>query len=472
MNTATNFAALYLADIPNDQEDLEKVVSDYPVSAVARFLFLYQLKKNKDSRFNEVAKQTGIYLNNPYWMEFQLRDSSRENGNDSENNLLISPEITEKAETDETTLQPINTGTENSSSPIEENVHEELPVSTFEEEILLPAGENITDEELPQPVNEQIIKNSILENQDSIDQNIEEEIKEQPIISNENAVVEFVVKQNDEESSQPVNEEIIENPVLENEEFVDQNIDQVKKEDFIVSNENAEEEIVEKQSEEELSQPVNEQITENPVLENEEFVDQNIDQVKKEDFIVSNENATEELVEKQNNEELPQPVNEQIIENPVLDNKDLSNQNIEHEIKEESAVSNEEEEEEEDHDEIPFEPLHTVDYFASQGIKLNEEALNNDQLGKQVKSFTAWLKSMKKLHPGQLPEQNEVIERLIQTSSEVSNQNVNVLTEAMAEVLVKQGKSEKAIEMYQKLSLLNPSKSAYFAAKIEILKVN
>jgi hypothetical protein len=77
---------------------------------------------------------------------------------------------------------------------------------------------------------------------------------------------------------------------------------------------------------------------------------------------------------------------------------------------------------------------------------------------------------MKKLHPGQLPEQNEVIEKLIQTSSEASNQSVNVLTEAMAEVLVKQGKSEKAIEMYQKLSLLNPSKSAYFAAKIESIK--
>jgi predicted Zn-dependent protease len=101
---------------------------------------------------------------------------------------------------------------------------------------------------------------------------------------------------------------------------------------------------------------------------------------------------------------------------------------------------------------------------------LSEEALSNDQLGKQVKSFTAWLKSMKKLHPGQLPEQNEVIEKLIQTSSEASNQSVNVLTEAMAEVLVKQGKSEKAIEMYQKLSLLNPSKSAYFAAKIESIK--
>ncbi len=119
---------------------------------------------------------------------------------------------------------------------------------------------------------------------------------------------------------------------------------------------------------------------------------------------------------------------------------------------------------------LPFEPLHTVDYFASQGIRLNEETLANDHLGKQVKSFTAWLKTMKKLHPGQLPEQNEVIEKIIQSSSEVSNQSANVLTEAMAEVLIKQGKREKAVEMYEKLSLINPSKSAYFAAKIESLK--
>jgi hypothetical protein len=40
----------------------------------------------------------------------------------------------------------------------------------------------------------------------------------------------------------------------------------------------------------------------------------------------------------------------------------------------------------------------------------------------------------------------------------------------MAEVYLQQGKPKKAIEIYQKLSLLNPSKSAYFAAKLEILK--
>lgn len=126
----------------------------------------------------------------------------------------------------------------------------------------------------------------------------------------------------------------------------------------------------------------------------------------------------------------------------------------------------------EEEEPMAFEPLHTVDYFASQGIKINEEVLMNDKLGNQVKSFTAWLKSMKKLHPGKLPEQNEVIEKIIQSSAEESNADADVLTEAMAEVLIKQDKREKAVEMYQKLSLMNPSKSAYFAAKIESIKTN
>lgn len=119
---------------------------------------------------------------------------------------------------------------------------------------------------------------------------------------------------------------------------------------------------------------------------------------------------------------------------------------------------------------VPFEPLHTVDYFASQGIKLNEADLANDKLSRQVKSFTGWLKSMKKLHPGKLPEQDEVIQQIIQNAAEVSNVESDVLTEAMAEVFVKQNKKEKAVEMYEKLSLMNPSKSAYFAAKILSLK--
>lgn len=121
-------------------------------------------------------------------------------------------------------------------------------------------------------------------------------------------------------------------------------------------------------------------------------------------------------------------------------------------------------------DSLAFEPLHTVDYFASQGIKLREEDLTDDKLGQQVKSFTAWLKSMKRLHSDKTPGQDAVIEQIIRTSAESSNTESDVLTEAMAEVLLKQNKVEKAIEMYEKLKLSNPSKSAYFAAKIESLK--
>ncbi len=120
--------------------------------------------------------------------------------------------------------------------------------------------------------------------------------------------------------------------------------------------------------------------------------------------------------------------------------------------------------------EIAFQPLYTVDYFASQGIKVNEETASNDKLGTQLKSFTEWLKSMKKIHVEKAQQSGDETDKIIQHIAETSNTNGNVVTEAMAEVLVKQGKIESAIEMYNKLSFKNPAKSAYFAAKIKSLK--
>ncbi len=122
-------------------------------------------------------------------------------------------------------------------------------------------------------------------------------------------------------------------------------------------------------------------------------------------------------------------------------------------------------------DSLHFEPLHTTDYFASQGIKLSEEIKSDDKLGKQLKSFTEWLKTMKKIHVEEKPESSSVSDISIQQLAEKSNEEGIILTEAMAEVLIQQGKAGKALEVYQKLSLLNPSKSAYFAAKIEQFKV-
>ncbi|OJY95758.1 MAG: hypothetical protein BGP13_00200 [Sphingobacteriales bacterium 40-81] len=122
---------------------------------------------------------------------------------------------------------------------------------------------------------------------------------------------------------------------------------------------------------------------------------------------------------------------------------------------------------------IPIEPLHTVDYFASQGIKLSHEYEGKDKLSKKLKSFTEWLKTMKKIHPERLEgELDNNTQSSIQNIAEHSNEQKEVVTEAMAEVYARQGLHKKAIETYQKLSLLNPDKRVYFAAKISKLNEN
>lgn len=121
-----------------------------------------------------------------------------------------------------------------------------------------------------------------------------------------------------------------------------------------------------------------------------------------------------------------------------------------------------------------FEPYHTIDYFASLGIKLTQEDMR-DKLGMQLKSFTEWLRSMKRIAPI-VPEAtspaaiDETLQQSIQEIAGHSNEAKEVITEAMADVWAKQGHRAKAIAIYQKLSLLNPAKSAYFAARIDQLK--
>lgn len=123
--------------------------------------------------------------------------------------------------------------------------------------------------------------------------------------------------------------------------------------------------------------------------------------------------------------------------------------------------------------ELPIEKhvYHAIDYFASQGIKLDPRLLSQDMLGNKVRKFTDWLKQMKRANdnPTDLGTDIET-EHLIEKIAQSSNEAKDIVTETMAEVLQKQGKKEKAIQLYQKLSFLNPSKSTYFAAKINELK--
>lgn len=120
--------------------------------------------------------------------------------------------------------------------------------------------------------------------------------------------------------------------------------------------------------------------------------------------------------------------------------------------------------------ELSFEPYHTVDYFASQGIRIRDEDKNPDRFSRQLRSFTEWLKTMKRLPTGEAVVGSPTEERKVVQLAEHSIQDRDVLTEAMAEVWEKQGDYAQAIRIYEKLSLLDPAKSSYFAAKIDQLK--
>jgi len=117
------------------------------------------------------------------------------------------------------------------------------------------------------------------------------------------------------------------------------------------------------------------------------------------------------------------------------------------------------------------EPFHTIDYFASLGIKIDLTKQPQDKLTMQLRRFTDWLKQMKNVDPnpndlGTDPELEKAIQNIAKTSIEARE----IVTETMADVFIKQGKTDKAIQLYIKLSFLDPSKSTYFATKIQHLK--
>lgn len=117
--------------------------------------------------------------------------------------------------------------------------------------------------------------------------------------------------------------------------------------------------------------------------------------------------------------------------------------------------------------------MHTIDYFASQGIKIDLSSIPQDKLTKHLLKFTDWLKQVKNTNNNAYPTDlgtSLSLEKAVAETAKNSNKAREILTETMADVLVKQGQKDKAIQLYIKLSFLNPEKSSYFAAKIEQLK--
>jgi hypothetical protein len=124
----------------------------------------------------------------------------------------------------------------------------------------------------------------------------------------------------------------------------------------------------------------------------------------------------------------------------------------------------------EDTFELPVEPLHLTDFFASQGIDVGSE-LEFPVDPAPRRSFSGWLRTMKRLQPDRDAAMlNEQEEAAIRSEAEASNLDEDVITEAMAEVYARQGLFRKAIAVYEKLGLLDPDRSATFADRISQLK--
>jgi hypothetical protein len=152
-----------------------------------------------------------------------------------------------------------------------------------------------------------------------------------------------------------------------------------------------------------------------------------------------------------------------------------------------------------------IQPIYTEDYFLHQGIQVEELKASEAERRKAkpaqeakslmvVMSFSEWLMHFKtkgerereevqdqkalktmwqkeKLAAALEEENEEIPENVFEMAVNSITKEEDLASESLAEILVKQGKYDKAVDMYRKLSLRNPQKSAYFARKAdEIIK--
>jgi len=162
---------------------------------------------------------------------------------------------------------------------------------------------------------------------------------------------------------------------------------------------------------------------------------------------------------------------------------------------------------EEENDENLILPIYTEDYFLHQGIQVSnnipaaapkEETEPTAEVAPgplmRVMSYAEWLMHFKthgekareeehdqkalktmwqkeKLAAAIEEENEEIPENVFEMAVNSITREEGMASETLAAIYANQGKYDAAIDMYKKLSLRNPQKSAYFARKVEeILK--
>jgi hypothetical protein len=122
-------------------------------------------------------------------------------------------------------------------------------------------------------------------------------------------------------------------------------------------------------------------------------------------------------------------------------------------------------------------------------LKTNEQELNMSSKNNkdepiedsQEARFTDWLEGLKKSRKSEDREDKSSEEKKKKKKKKKKKakkdkaklkhelEQAEIISETLAELMAKQGYTEKAIEMYTRLSLLFPEKNSYFASKIEDL---
>jgi hypothetical protein len=443
-------------------DELENMAIQHPYFAAAHFLLLKKMQDTAHPAFTDQLHKTTIYFNNPLWLQFLLQPESVSNFTVSEKPPFISSEpmepLTFAAEENSNGHMPVATVMENDETvmhaPVAEPPYEHTDGNT-DQSSLHHSNEDPAAAEnsgMMNIINEIFSDPNPLYNTIPVEETstiVTEEIPAPPV---EAATEPGEITQPADESpsfadtemsaAAPVPEEPL--IAIAAEESTESALENVH------VNEPPAETIAVQQPDENITAETTTEINSSDnhaaAIIHEHTGDNNLDSAaeadatEKVDEMGSDHNHTDETQTVR--EEAPL-IKKIIIETPAAQS------------------------------DLLFEPYHTVDYFASQGIKLSKmEVDSKDKLGRQLKSFTEWLKTMKKLPQvsiNKILAENEESKVVEDANHSIEPKEVN--TEAMAEVFEKQGLHEKAAEIYQKLSLLNPSKSAYFAARIEALKL-
>ncbi len=494
-------------------DELENMAVQHPYFAAAHFLLLKKMQDTAHPSFNSQLHKTTLYFNNPLWLQFLLQPETVADFSISENppfinneGALNAPAAVEAHDNNYQQPEDFAVAKEESTAPVEETAHEYQQVNTTEESPDHHSDQNTTHTGAASTMD--IITEVFSEPADIYQQPAHEEIQapveetttpqhaDEPVYADnnnwipatENTPAEEIPAAAAIEEPQQQTEDItvttaeheahwaepLPAPVPEetNESAVEEN--PVEQTNEIIQPDNhtnepaAEEPVLPPADYTQADQPI--VVEETSVMQEETApVHTNLTGQEEEKNIATEEQVgrTEELNQSSTTHSAEQPAENEHETGAAQHHMDTGAAReeirfIKPLIIETPAAK----------DDLLFEPYHTVDYFASQGIKLSKiEADSKDKLGKQLKSFTEWLKTMKKLPQASIEKmlsQNE--ESKVVEDANHSIENKEVITEAMAEVFEKQGLNDKAVGVYQKLSLLNPSKSAYFAAKIDLLK--